>query len=340
MFKEIFSEKNQRRRIASMLEKNFSRIKYLLLLALLLTVPVKSWAGFGEPGLFDTDGLNAQMVGFWDLRNRNSFAQVTNTSALPITVHVQIFNAASNCLEVDFYDTYTGNDTHVYDLRGIARNDGGPLNIALPDGGFGIIVVTNVAGVFGPALGNFIEDYVLTGNFRVVDFAGYEYRSNFDGVPNILTSLANYLTFNFNNVNGNNLSDVVGIVLDDTGPGFFEVVAAGTFITFDVFLFDQFENPISCDLFTFACTASSLDVGINGALPNSRGTGSLCPANFDAVGLVTLFGVNADGDYFTGFVGLNNGDGTGSMDTWWGPITSEGVAPVDSLGQGGLNLGN
>ncbi|HWP92232.1 MAG TPA: hypothetical protein VNN20_08560 [Thermodesulfobacteriota bacterium] len=338
MFKELFGEKNQKRRIASMLEKNFSRIKYLLLLALLLMVPAKSWAG--APGLFDTDGLNAQMVGFWDLRNRNSFAQVTNTSALPITVHVQIFNAASGCLEVDFYDTYTGNDTHVYDLRGIVRNDGGPLSIVLPDGGFGIIVVTNVAGVFGPALGNFIEDYVLTGNFRVVDFAGYEYRSNFDGVPNILTGLADDLTFNFNNVNGNSLSDVVGIVLDDTGPGFFEVIAAGTFITFDVFLFDQFENPISCDLFTFACTASSLDVGINGALPNSRGAGSLCPANVDTVGHVRLFGVAAAGDYFTGFVGLNNGDGTGSMDTWWGPLPSNGVAALDSLGQGGLNLGN
>ena len=336
MFKEIFDGKNQKRRIASMLEKNFSKIKYLLLLALLLMVPAKSWAG--APGFFDTDGLNFQMVGYWDLRNRNSFAQVTNTSPLPITVHVQIFNAASNCLEVDFYDTYTGNDTHVYDLRGIVRNDGGPLSIALPDGGFRIIVVTNVAGVFGPA----ILDLVLTGNFRVVDFAGYEYRSNFDGVINILTSGANDLTFNFNNVNGNNLSDVVGIVLADTGPGFFEVIAAGTFITFDVFIFDQFENPISCDFTTFACTATNLNVGVNGALPNSRGAGSLCPANVDTVGHARLFLVNALGNYFTGFVGLNNGDGTGSMDTWWVPLTSleNDAVSLDSLGQGGVPLGD
>lgn len=338
MFKELFDEKNQKRRIASMLEKNLSRIKYLLLLAMLLIVPAKAWAGI-PPGSFDTDGLNFQMVGYWDLRNRNSFVQVTNTSNDGITVHVQIFNAASNCLEVDFYDTYTPVDTHVYDLRGIVRNDGGPLSIALPDGGFGIIVVTNVAGVFGPA----ILDLVLTGNFRVVDLAGYEYRSNMDGVINFLTLAASDLTFNFNNVNGNSLSDVVGIILADSGPGFFEVIAAGQFITFDVFIFDQFENPISCDFTTFACTASSLNVGVNGALPNSRGAGSLCPANVDTVGHVRLFAVTASpgADYFTGFVGLNNGDGTGSMDTWWAPLTSQiGAVSLDSLGQGGLNLGD
>jgi hypothetical protein len=338
MFKELFDEKNQKRRIASMLEKNFSRIKYLLLLALLLMVPAKSWAG--APGFFDTDGLNFQMVGYWDLRNRNSFAQVTNTSPLPITVHVQIFNAASDCLEVDFYDTYTGTDTHVYDLRGIVRNDGGSLAIALPDGGFGIIVVTVVDGVFGPA----IADLVLTGNFRVVDFAGYEYRSNMDGFINILSAGLLDLTFNFNNVNGNNFSDVIGITLFDVGPGEFEVIAAGTFITFDVFIFDQFENPISCDFTTFACTATNLNVGVNGALPNSRGAGSLCPANVDTVGHVRLFGVAGVLEYFTGFVGLNNGDGTGSMDTWWLPLTSlqatDGAVSMDSLGQGGVPLGN
>lgn len=322
MFKEIFDGKNQKRRIGSMLEKNFSRIKYVLFLALLLAIPVDSWAG--AFGILNTDGTSAQLFAPWDLRARNTFVQVTNTGALPIVVHVQIFNAAAGgCPEIDFYDTYTKNDTHVYDLRGLTRNNAVPLNAALPDGGFGIVVVSNAAGVDLPHLGDAIGDYVLTGNYRIIDTAGYEYRSNIDSLINILSAVVDVpavTTFNFNNVDGANASDVIGIVIADAGPGPIEVNASpGISVTFDVDEIDAAENPLSCEDFRFDCSANSFNVGINDALPNSRIGARLCPGFSEPVGLMILTSEDTTGspNYFTGYVGLNNGDGTGSMDSWW-----------------------
>ncbi len=321
MLQQIFDGKKQERRIDSML-KNFSRIKYILLLVLFLAVPVKSWAG--AFGILNTDGTSFQLFTPWDLRARNTFVQVTNTGALPITVHVQVFNAAAGCPEIDFYDTYTANDTHVYDLRGLTRNNGIALNAALPDGGFGIVVVTNVAGVDGPALGGSFGDFVLTGNYRIIDAAGYEYRSNADSFINAITFVNPNATFNFNSVDGANASDVIGIVIADAGTGFIEVNAApGISATFDVDQIDAAEQPLSCEDFTFSCSASNFNVGINDVLPNSRIGNRLCPGFSEPTGVIifTLEDTDGDPNYITGFVGLNNGDGTGSMDTWFSPLT-------------------
>jgi len=317
MVREIFDDKNQKRRKNSMMKNSFGKLKYLFVLAFLFVTPIKSWAGFSED-IAETDAASFQLYSFWDLRDRESFVQVTNTGGGPVTVHVQIFNVAENCDEVDFYDDYTPQDTHVYNLRALTRNNGAPLNISVPDNGYGLMVVTVVTGVGGIS----INDPVLIGNFRVIDDSGYEYRTNSAG---FLESSGNdVFSINFNNLNGANASDVVGILVEDAGTGDTEVVLSGTAITFDANIFDEFENVISCGDFTFACADGQFDVGINDVYPATKGGPEICNGNTDTIGFLSLDLVAEDvpggsraSDIFVGFVGLNNGDGTGSMDSWW-----------------------
>jgi hypothetical protein len=335
MSKEIIVGKNQKRRILSMLGENFSRIKYVLFLALFLAIPVDSRAG--TFGLIDTDGTSAQLFAPWDLRSRETFIQVTNTSAAPVTVHVQVFNAAAGCPEIDFYDTYTGNDTHVYNLRGLTRNNGIALSAALPDGGFGIFVVSKAEGTNLPHDADSVDDFVFTANVRIIDAAGYEYRTNVDTLINILSAALDgaVVNFNFNNVNGSNASDVIGIVIADAGDGAIEVNAApGIAIQFDVDQVDAAENPLSCEDFVFSCSPTNFNVGINDALPNSRIGNRLCPGFSEPVGLMVLDGEGASetANYFTGYVGLNNGDGTGSLDSWWLSLGQNVVLPAVTSG--------
>src|SRR5579885_2603424 len=215
MFKEVFDYKNQKRRTCSMLKNSFGIKYFLAALAFLLIIPVfapiKAWGG-ALTTVTDTDlGDGSQLYFFWDLRGRESFFQLTNTSNKKITVHVQVFNSATGCKEFDFFDTYTGNDTHLYNVRRLDANDGsltGPPNL---DNGFGFIVVSHGTD----------NDTGLTGNFRIVDNSGYEYRTNaadfedFDDILQGETLATNSYTFNFNDINGISSADVVGIVVDD-----------------------------------------------------------------------------------------------------------------------------
>jgi hypothetical protein len=312
MFREIFDDKNQKRRKNSMLKNSFGKLKYLFVLAFLLVTPIKSWGGAPFALSVNTDTADMQLFSFWDLRDRESFVQVTNTGSAPVTVHVQIFNAGDGCDEVDFYDDYTPQDTHVYNLRALTRNNGDPLNIVLPSDGFGLVAVTVVAGVGGPA----IFEPVLIGSFRVIDDSGYEYRTNSAGIDEGFFGFSFY-TINFNNLNGANASDVVGVLVTQVGPGFIEVVAQGTGVTFDANIFDADENVISCGNFTFRCNSSQFDVGINDAYPATKGGPEICNGNTDTVGFLSLDTFGIFPGIFVGFVGLNNGDGTGSMDSWW-----------------------
>src|SRR3989304_2756738 len=93
-------------------------VKYLLVLAVLLIVPIKAWAGAFEEDFEvpDTDETGFALANFWDLRTRISTVQITNVCTFPIRTHVQIFNVPDDCDEFDFFDNFTENDTHVYDL--------------------------------------------------------------------------------------------------------------------------------------------------------------------------------------------------------------------------------
>ena len=64
---------------------------------------------------------------------------------------------------------------------------------------------------------------------------------------------------------------------------------------------------------------ASFEYGINNAIPHSKGGELLCPGNNIAEGFVDLNQIPVNGSEFTtnflAYVGLNNGNGRGSMDS-------------------------
>jgi len=347
-----------------------------LILFLVLTIclfPVKSvFAGILEPGdasftLPETDqNLSPlfSLIYIFDLRERETFIQLTvpdtegfaQQGADGSLAHVQIFDVSNNCNENNFADAYTINDTHVYNMRDIQTNDGNPSGVVLPEGAYGIVVVTvvTIAGGITVELGTPI------GNLRMIDNNGYEYRTNaqaFSGAMNFNSSEFPevFYSFNFNQQGGVSLSDVVGITLflvDD--PTFIvEWVAQpvqGIFSPFDTDIVDNNETIFSCRDVIFSCvdeenplleellsiagTASvaSFEYGINNAIPHSKGGELLCPGNVISEGTTilrpelypdtTAFSdiinqINGEGPIFFGYVGLNNGNGRGNIDSFW-----------------------
>ena len=311
MFEEIFNDKNQKRRKGSMLKNSIVAIRYFLVLLFLVVMPIKAWGGIST--IPDTDFPEDQLYFFWDLRGRESFFQVTNTDSAALTVHIQVFNAATGCTEFDYDDDFTGFDTHLYDVSKLTRNN--PLNplVGPPDltDGYGFVVVSTSTVTDG--------DVVLIGNFRVIDDeGGYEYRTNAAGNYEAADTTSEY-TFNFNDIDGTIFSDVVGIPVIANG---LSTVLAGPLITatFDPTLFDAAENDVSCPPVTFACAPTTFDLGINQEIVNNKegGESSICLGT-DTNGYVDLLldTLGGGADFFVGFIGLNNGDGTGSMDAWW-----------------------
>ena len=303
----------------------------------------------------NTDYDPFQIYSYFDLRDRESYFQVTNVNNpnseffnQNITVHVQIFNVDQNCDENDFFDVLTPNDTHVYNLRNIIRNDANPSGVVLPENAYGIVVVSMVSGVGGEIL---IEPNgsSLIGNFRIIDDSGYEYRTNAAGVSDpstqqVLEPINNEYTFNFNTKGGVTLSDVVGIRIDNIapgGPGINLSDIVNNFGAFDIDIYDLNETPFSCRNIIFSCvdqdntrleellevsglaSVASFEYGINNAIPHSKGGELLCPGNIISDGVVTLTPIGNDirsnRRFFVGYVGLNNGNGRGSMDSFWSP---------------------
>ena len=192
---------------------------------------------------------------------------------------------------------------------------------------------------------------MLIGNIRILDNLGYEYRTNIAGDPVGFDGQENFggntITLNFNTAGGVILSDVVGFVYtknEDAG----EVEIANildNFAGFDVDILNNNEVPQSCRNVIFACvdqdnplleellsggggdaddddfsaTVASFEYGINEAIPHSKGGELLCPGNVTSEGFVklefdTFIG---EGQEFVGYIGLNNGNGRGSLDSFW-----------------------
>ncbi len=300
----------------------------LLLIFLFLFTPI-SYSGANFP---ETDGLAAtdRLFSFFDLRNRESFVQVTNVGSVDTTVHVQIFDVGNNCNENNFFDNYTPNDTHVYNIRDIQTNDGNPSGVVLPDDAYGFVAV----------LDN-VESSDLIGNFRIIDTTGYEYRTNSVNANSgscCWDNQGNDVTFNYNTKGNITLSDVVGIAFDFDGD-LNEISAADildSFIPFDVDILNEDEVIFSCRNVIFACTdqdnplleellevvgeasVASFEYGINNAIPHSRGGELLCPGNNISDGFVRLNVIGSIGSSnMVGFIGLNTGNGRGSMDSFW-----------------------
>lgn len=309
----------------------------LILISFFLFVPT-SYSGFD---MRESDSSeNFLLFSFFDLRDRESFVQLTNIETFGGTVHVQIFDVSNNCNENNFFDTYTGNDTHVYNLRDITTNDGNPSGVVLPDGAYGFVSIISV----DPADGEFSEENRIVGNFRILDNIGYEYRTNsvnpftsgdfdFSGATH---------TFNFNTESGVTLSDVVGITFFVEG----EILAANVlenFAAFEVDILNESEVIFSCRNVIFACinqdsslqellleevnnlgasgSVADFEYGINNTIPHSKGSELLCPGNSINEGFVTIdrIGLMQDNSEFIGFIGLNNGNQRGSMDGIWSP---------------------
>jgi len=347
------------------------------ILSLLLPIAALLMVSCGTAPLPTSDNPSIQLTGFFDLRDRHSFIQVTNVTTGGITLHVQVFNVGFNCNENNFYDTLTGNDTHVYNMSDVKTNNGNPSGVDLSDDAYGFVVISVVEGILGPIVTLADGEFVM-GNFRIIDNLGYEYRTNMSGYNTnepFCFGLGSVLTFNFNQFGGANLSDVVGITFEQSGPGcnvpqgeldicegpFTEVVATAfekINITFDVDITDNNENTFSCSDVMFACinedspryeellssaaengvaiNVAGFEYGINEVFPHSKGSPLLCPGNNIPEGTVRLtvedlfgelpgnlvdgiFGFLDGDEFFTGFIGLNNGNGRGSMDAIWYP---------------------
>ena len=102
--------------------------------------------------------------------------------------------------------------------------------------------------------------------------------------------------------------------------------------SFSTFVFDLDEEPLSCDQDNFAC-GNVMYYGINDDYPATKGGPVLCEGgslpnpsggivsledaiqNFPA-GSSLLDASSELYDSFTGYIGITNGDGTGSMDAW------------------------
>ena len=290
----------------------------------------------GDINIAETDLDDFVLVGFFDLRDRESYIQVTNTQNDPAIVHIQIFNVADNCNENNFFDNYTPNDTHTYNMRDILTNDGNPSGVVLPSDAYGIFIA-------------YFDTEQGIGNLRIEDANGYEYRTNLNGVGESQEdSNTNDFTFNFNNESGVIFSDIIGIGLDDIGNGA-EVFAAdivNIWVSFDIDIYDLNEVPFSCRNVIFACTdqdnpllpalleesgdasVASFEYGINEAIPSSKDAPLLCPNNVVSEGFVRLDVLSfTTDDTFVLFTGLNNGNGRGSIDVMWQDNTEIPVPP-------------
>ena len=323
---------------------------FLLFISFLILGAVKGYSGgpANEIPSTDTD-QNFTLFAFYDLRDRESFLQITNTVDLPARIHFQIFDAGNLCNENNFFDDYTGNDTHVYNMRDILTNDGNDSGVVLPEGSYGIVAITTV----DPSDDNSLDDGSIVGNFRVLDDLGYEYRTNMIGIlsneQDVATSSLYH--FNFNQESGVILSDIVGTFITiDSNDEWNASNVINSFAVLDVDIINNNEVLLSCRDVIFACvkpedpivedlfaetgiitrfegvngaSVASFEYGINNTITNSKGGELLCPGNTIGEGVVRLRlqGLAApDSEGFSGeafplFIGLNNGNGRGSMDS-------------------------
>jgi len=335
-----------------------SKIKLILFVfsfVFLSAVPGFSGASFDT---VSTDTSNQTLFGFFDLRDRETYIQITNVDLDPTghNVHIQIFDVSNNCNENNFFDSYTTNDTHIYNLRDIKTNDGNPSGVVLPDNAYGIFVAFGTFELIPPPPQpepppDVIEVQVLIGNLRILDNNGYEYRTNLQGTDKDGDSdvLQEFATFNFNTKGSVTLSDIITIVVDENDGDQEASLGELEFVSVDVDIFDLNENAFSCRKVIFACinkdspryeelledvansgfscsggkcAASVADIewGINNAIPHSKGGELLCPGNTISEGFVRFEQLgkgNGAEDEVVVYVGLNNGNGRGSMDAFF-----------------------
>lgn len=289
----------------------------LLLLSLGFAMP-SAFAGGSFWNINDFPISNT--LSYFDLRDRETMVQVTNTSStVAAIIHVQIFADAFNCEDRDFFDSLTPNETHVYDIRNLVSANGSPINFQIPDGSHGFVGISASDGTTA-------QDLIIS-NFRIIDDSGYEYRVNSAGNDAINTPVALELVGRFTDNWGANLSDIIGVRVFfqaalDNGTVDLTLQRTDPYV---LTMFDDEENGISCGQALFGCDefpgdadAINTDIddinqGINDEFPNSRGGNVLCSGDLNTDGYVSLAPPDDIND-FVGYIGLNDGAGRGSMD--------------------------
>ncbi len=335
--------------------------KYLIL-AFILALPVNVFAGPPPPAtqsrvdFLTTDRPDEEVYAYYDLRDRSTYVQVTNDEDVdnPLCIHVQIFQQDNNCDEINFNDTLTPNDTVVYDMDNLVRNDGSAVPVNLDDDSYGFVAISAVR--CSTNSDDKLESPLL-GNVRIIDDSGYEYRMNLATnrssktlIPEIISGFTppwdrvwGNVIIPFNTVDGANQADVVGFIVEndrnlngvaaggDPDPDDDLVYNEEVGITFDVFQIDENEQRLSCDQVTMGCGPNVvLNHGINDDYPASRGNNLLCEGAGLNPGQTNGY-ISLENPTFLSpidkveeppipdfefvcLVGLNNGDNTGSMD--------------------------
>ena len=305
-------------------------IKLILLIAVVFTMQIsESFAGKFAGFIDEQPGFVT--VSYFDLANGNSYVQVTNIDSVEsTTIHVQIFADLNNCVDRDFTDTLTPNETHVYDISNLQSANGNPINFQIPADSHGFVIISA-----GDGMGS--RSDTIIGNFRIVRDAGYEYRVNSaiagpGGVIPLTTYVAKF-TDNW----GANQADIVAVrVVPDVNFALPDGTRDFTVQITDpheLFVFDNEETGTSCGESIFGCderpgdddppfddddldsfTTDFINQGINDIFPNTRGGLVLCSGDMNTDGFIRLTIVGGDSAFEIGFVGLNDGAGIGSMD--------------------------
>ena len=195
---------------------------------------------------------------------------------------------------------------------------------------------------------------ILIGNFRILDDLGYEYRTNSGGQKNDGGEQPDRRDwyFNFNTLAGVTLSDVVAINVNDNAdfsqdePSV-EVNILDAWKSMEVDIFNINEVAFSCRNVILSCVdhdnpllealleksgdanVASFEYGINNAIPHSKGAPLLCPGNTIDEGFVVFAQISDNGSLTAFFIGLNNGNGRGSMDSWWAGSTFDIIGDDD-----------
>lgn len=323
---------------------------------------MQAFAGNSLNNFYDpidnTDTGANRLIYYYDQLGRETFIQVTNTSDEFLDIHVQVFEADEFCNEINFDDFLTPGETVVYDMAALP----GFPDLTDSYGFVSITLDTTSEFVSGALIGSFriidSEGYEYRTNAASSDNHPFQ----FD--PFIPGEFENAL--NFNNVNDPAFSDVVGITYVDLLDGRNVYASPGVGTQFGAIgsgdqnlIFDHAENFNSCSPVTFACDPDSINLGIDNSVPNTQGFARICNTSklegdalpVDSGWLLLPFIGNICVDplvtggggtgsfegqcdfptYFVGFLGLNNGDGTGSMDSWLSDPIFADILPAEQL---------
>ena len=289
-----------------------------------------------------SDSGAERLVYYFDNRERKSYFQLANLSSQMVDVHVQVWIVNSTihaCEEINFDDTYTPKDVHTYDTLNLIRNNGDPLGFSGDhlSGKYGFVVISKSDGPPNP----------LVGSMRIIDNAGYEYKTNAVAPESVNTNTERFGAVNFNAAGGNSFSELIGFtyaVIDDDTVYASPAISTVFGSPFDSLLvFDSAENAISCSPKQFSCEGGNTNIGLDYSLPNSRDPDNItCPTTLisatNNAGWMQLPFANtvctdpavtdAEGNcmydtHFVGFFGLNNGTSSGVFDSWWGGELSD-----------------